>query len=77
MNSRRDIAMLGVLHKVVLGVAPAPFQTLFKRSECDSRCHGFRNGTSYHNKQLRGDAGRNTPVMLKRSLFRLVHVYNR
>ena len=27
-NSRRDIAMLGVLHKVVLGVAPAPFFSL-------------------------------------------------
>ena len=77
LNSRRDIAMLGVLHKVVLGVAPAPFQTLFKRSECDLRCHGFRNGISYHNKQLQDDVGRNTPIMLKRSLFGLVHVYNR
>ena len=64
LTSRRDIAMLGVLHKIVLGVAPTPFQTLF-------------NGISYHNKQLQDDAGRNTPVMLKRSLFGLVHVYNR
>ena len=69
--------LLGVLHKVVLGVALAPFQTLFKKSICDLRHFGFRNGTSYHNKQLQDNARRNTPVMLKRSLFGLVHVYNR
>ena len=77
LNVRRDIMMLGMLHKVVLGVAPSPFQTLFKRSVSDLRSHGFRNGISYHNKQLQDDAGRNTPTMLKRSLFGLVHVYNR
>ena len=77
LNSRRDIPMLGVLHKVVLGVAPTPFQTLFKRSECDLRCHGFWNGISYHNKQLQDDVGRNIPVMLKRIVFGLVYVYNR
>ena len=39
LNVRRDIMMLGMLHKVVLGVAPCPFQTLFKRSVSDLGSH--------------------------------------
>ena len=62
LNVRRDISMLGILHKVVLGVAPAPSQNIFKRSVSDLRLHGFRNGVPYHNKQLHDDVGKNTTI---------------
>ena len=74
---RRDIAMLGVLHKVVLGIAPAPFEDIFKRSISSLRCFGFRSGPKLHDKQLEDKVGNNSPILLKRSLFGLVHVYNR
>ena len=77
LRLRRDIAMLGVLHKVSLGIAPTPLQNLIQRRVCNLRTYGFRNGVSYHNRQLHDSVGRNSPVLLKRSLFGLVHVYNR
>ena len=77
LRLRRDIAMLGVLHKINLGTAPAPLQNLIQRSVCNLRTYGFYNGVPYHNKQLHDSVGSNSPVLLKRSLFGLVHVYNR
>ena len=44
---------------------------------CNLRTYGFYNGAPYHNKQLHDSVGSNSPVLLKRSLFGLVHVYNR
>ena len=58
-------------------MAPAPFQKIFKRSKSDLRTFGFHNGIPYHDKQLHDSIGCNSPVMFKRSLFGLVHVYNR
>ena len=75
--TRRDIAMLGILHKVVLGVAPGPFYKLISRCVSSLRSYGFHNGVPFHNKQLQDDVGSCSPVMLKRSLFGLVFIYNR
>ena len=69
--------MLGNLHKIVLGIAPSPFYKLISRRACNLRSYGFHNGIPFHDKQLQDDVGRSSPVILKRSLFGLVHVYNR
>ena len=37
---------------------------------------GFHNGESLHNKQLHDYTGLKAPVILKRSILGLVHVYN-
>ena len=74
---RRDIAMLGVLHKVVLRVAPDPLQEMFSKKACDLRHFGFQEGPKLHDKQLQDNVGNYSPILLKRSLFGLVHVYNR
>ena len=74
---RRDIEMLGILHKVALGIAPMPLQELFKQNSCDLQSFGFHNGTIFHSRKLRDSVGVNSPVMMKRSLFGLVFVYNR
>ena len=73
---RRDIAMLGVLHKIVLGIAPSPLSELVCRSASSLMHYGFRSSVPLHNKQLHDCVGCNSPVMLKRSFFGLVHVYN-
>ena len=69
--------MLAVIHKIVLGLAPLPFETLITRSKSTLLHHGFKCSETLHNKQLHDCTGRSSPVMLKRSLFGLVHVYNR
>ena len=60
--------MLGVLRRVVLGIALAPLHL---------RHFGFQDETKFHNKELHDPAGTKCPAILKRSLFGLVHVYNR
>ena len=77
LRLRRDIQMLGILHKVVLGIAPIPLHNLFKRGACDLRKFGIQSDTKSHNKQLYDPAGTKCPVLLKRSLFGLIFVYNR
>ena len=47
---RRDIAMLGNLHKIVLGIAPSPFYKLISRRVCNLRSYGFHNGIPFQDK---------------------------
>ena len=46
--ARRDIAMLGILHKVVLGVALGPFYRFISRRVRNLRLYGFHNGVLFH-----------------------------
>ena len=77
LNTRRDISLLGVLHKIMLGTAPGPLANLFARPCPNLFAYGFRNGVALHNKQINDYVGHNSPVMLKRSVFCLVYIYNR
>ena len=74
LKVRRDIFMLGVLYKISVGIAPTPLGNLIKKKVCNLRSFGFRNGISYHNKQLQDCVGSSSPVLLKRSLFGLIHI---
>ena len=69
--------MLGILHKIALGVAPSPFYSFISRRVHNLRSYGFRNGVNFHDKRLQDHVGMCSPVILKRSLFGLVKVYNR
>ena len=42
--SRRDIAMLGLLHRVVLGTAPQPLESLFPQARGTLYDHRFGHG---------------------------------
>ena len=77
LGVRRDIAMLSVLHRIVLGIAPISMRELIPLSTSTLYHHGFKSDKLLHDKQLHDCTGHNSPVMLKRSLFGLVHVYNR
>ena len=77
LRVRRDIMMLGILHRIVLGIGPRPFHDLIKMSNSTLLHHGFRLDRPLHNKQLQDCVTCNSLVILKRSLFGLVTVYNR
>ena len=68
--------MLGLLHRVVLGLAPEPLACLFPpmvtpRFPRDTRGHEHRHG-----RQLLDRCDGTQPPSFQRSLFGLVYVYN-
>ena len=68
--------MLGLLHRVVLGLAPEPLARLFPfmvapRFPRDMRGHAHRHG-----RQLPDRCDGTEPPCFQRSLFGLVYVYN-
>ena len=76
---RRDIAMLGVLHKINLGLAPPQLAALFPRKElveeAPLRCK-LRFWRKLHDKQLATPVDVSSSNVLRRSLFGLVQCYN-
>ena len=50
LQCRRDMAMMGVLHRTALGKGPVRFQQFFQLSTADRLC--TRSGSARHNKQL-------------------------
>ena len=79
LASRRDIAMLGALHKVTLGTAPAQLALLFPLrgivAERENRM--LRYWRPLHNKQLATAAKFSSSDIMKRSLFGLCLCYNK
>ena len=79
LKSRRDMAMLGVLHKINLGIAPPQLQALFPKlgdiEELPMR-QRLRHWRPLRSKQVSTHANFSSSNVLKRSLFGLVHCYN-
>ena len=76
LGMRRDIAMLGLLHKISLGVAPKPLLDLFSTTPRTLQSFGFATDRSRHTRQLHDPVEHSHPPIIKRSLFGLVSVYN-
>ena len=77
--SRRDVAMLGLLHKVNLNLAPPQLQKLFAKVGKASEPlwkHRLRGWRALHDKQLLTPATDWSTDTLKRSAFGLAHCYN-
>ena len=73
LPSRRDMAMLGMLHRIVLGEAPSQLASLFPF--CDGHHAQFtRLAVRRHDRQFRVPSFRTD--VLQRSVFGLVIVYN-
>ena len=68
LSTRRDIAMLGVIHRTILGRGPPHFKEFFKRAPCVGQRHRF------HLADVREPGP--TSKLLTRSVFGLVAVYN-
>ena len=79
LNSRRDMAMLGVLHKFNLGLAPPQLAAFFHRigavEEHPLRCK-LRLWQKLHDEQLATPVDFSSSKLLKRSLFGLARCYN-
>ena len=66
--TRRDLAMLALLHKVSLGLAPKPIGNMFKLRAGTLDCHGFSLGLPTHCRQLHDPVAFNHPPIIKRSV---------
>ena len=76
LSVRRDIAMLGVIHRTVLGRGPSQFRELFKLAPLDGHPARTRSQCSRHRFQLEDPRGQHHSDMLARSALGLVWVYN-
>ena len=77
LSSRRDIAMLGLIHRVVLGFAPEQFSDYIRPARAMlNRPREWRSPGSRHNKQLHDAIDGTNSAMMSRSLFGLVNSYN-
>jgi hypothetical protein len=77
LSMRRDLAMLALLHKVSLGVAPKPIASLFSSRGGTLDLLGFPHSFPTHCRQLHDPVAFYHPPIIKRSIFGLVKVYNR
>ena len=73
---RRDIAMLGLLHRCACGEAPASLCSLVRTND-STPAYWTRRARQRHNRQLQEDYPGHYPATIKRSLFSLIRVYNR
>ena len=76
LRLRRDIAMLGLLHKVRLGLAHPCFSHLFLSCPNAEPRYLTKSITRRHHKQLIDKCGGQQPGYLGRSFFCFVRVYN-
>ena len=77
LGLRRDVAMMGILFKVSRREAPGPIQGLFSLYPENLDRFGFRSGGERHSRQLLDPVAFHHPVMIRRSVFGLIKVFNR
>jgi hypothetical protein len=75
LSMRRDIAMLGMLHKVSLDAAPNSLCRLFRRRP-QNLLNYCASDRPRHARQLHDPVEFNHPVIIKRSAYGLIRVYN-
>ena len=75
LNSRRDMGMLGVIHRAVLGEGPDHFRKHFQAKVSCTRPEG-RESTRRHGKQLETFRKGNFLDLVKNSILGLVDIYN-
>ena len=75
LKARRDMGMLGVIHRAVLGEGPDHFRKHFTLQNNTSRHHG-RESERRHNKQLATYRKGNFLDITAHSILGLVDVYN-
>ena len=75
LAARRDIAMLGVIHRTVLGKGPKHFQAFFKQKQ-QQKARTTRLADRRHHKQLEDPRQGCFPELLRRSALGLIAVYN-
>ena len=76
LSTRRDIAMLGLIHRTTIGAGPSQFADFFAPAKV-ARCSRTRRGAALHTRQIE-DIRNSGPVLepVRRSALGLVAVYN-
>ena len=75
LGMRRNIAMMGILFKIAHGIGPQPIRKLFSLRLATLEQHGFLTRPR-HTKQIMDPVVFNHPVMIKRSIFGLIRIWN-
>ena len=75
LESHRDIAMLGIIHRCALGKGPDHFRAFFKFANTPRRSN--RAESRMHSKQLVDIRDRSFLEIERRRVFGLMWVYNR
>ena len=76
LQARRDMAMLGLIHKTVLGQGPPQFQQWFFSDLAEKHDFNTRLQGNRHTKQLHNYLVGKYTELLRRSALGLVKVYN-
>ena len=76
LGMRRDIAMLGLLHKIQLGVAPQPLLDMFRSSPQNLASYGFSSTRRWYSYQLHEPVEVSHPFIINRSAYGLIRIYN-
>ena len=74
LNVRRNIAMLGVIHRAALGIGPTQLHAFFKKGCCAPRATRMRS--RQHSQNLEDMRGSHFLEIARRSALGLVAVYN-
>ena len=75
--SRRDVAMLGLIHRIVLGLAPPQFSDFIRPPRGYVDCpRAWRASSLRHSKQLHDPIDGSNTATMGRSVFGLIYSYN-
>ena len=76
LTSRRDISMMGLLHRIVLGDAPEQFNKYIRLQSAAAYPRGWAFRIPRHNCQLFDPVDGTHSRIMERSVFGLIHSYN-
>ena len=76
LSTRRDVALLGMVHRTVLGDGPDQFRKWFFPAAPSGHTQHTRATTAKHDRQLHDYLDRKQSALLRRSVLCLPRVYN-
>ena len=76
LQSRRDMAMLGLLHRIIMGWAPACLRKFISLADVPSFPRSYRAVNLRHNRQINDVSNGSESRLFNRSIFGLVYAYN-
>ena len=76
LSCRRDIAMMGLIHRTILGKGPAQFRQYIHTMDAPQFPRSLRASALRHNRQLHDPMDGTQSNSLRRSLLSLIYAYN-
>ena len=76
LQCRRDMAMLGLLHRIIMGWAPACLQKFIYYADAPTFPRSYRAPDLRHNRQIHDVSSGSESRLFQRSIFKLVYTCN-